>query len=102
MTMLPTRLKRKLKGVMLKWLPGMLTCVQFEDFLIEYMEGDLPQRQRTVFEFHIRICRECREYMAAYKRTVEVAGRAYDDGSAPVPDEVPEDLVTAILAARRG
>lgn len=102
MTMVATRLKQKLKGAMLKWLPGMLTCVQFEDFLIEYMEGDMAQRQRTVFEFHIRICRECRDYMAAYKRTIEVAGRAYDNAASPVPDEVPEDLVKAILAARRG
>lgn len=85
---------------MLKWMPGMLTCVEFENFLIDYMEGDLPARQRRVFEFHMKICRECREYLAAYRRTIEVAGRAYEDGAAPVPDEVPEDLVRAILDAR--
>ena len=101
MTNLGSRLMRTMKGAMLNWMPGMLTCVEFEDFLIDYMAGDLPAGQRRVFEFHIRICRECREYLAAYRRTIEVAGRAYQDETAPVPDEVPEDLVQAIVAARR-
>jgi len=92
---------RKIKGAMLKWLPGMLTCMEFEEFLIGYMEGDISPAQRRVFEVHIKICRECREYMAAYKRTIEITGRAYQDGSAPVPQDVPEDLVQAISDARR-
>ena len=100
MTDLTSRLMRKMKGVMMNFVPGMITCVEFENFLIDYMEGDLPARQRRVFEFHLKVCRECREYLVAYKRTIEIAGRAYEDGAAPVPDEVPEDLVRAILAAR--
>ncbi len=100
MTSLGSRFMRKMKGAMLSWMPGMLTCMEFEIFLIDYMEGTLPAGQRRVFEFHIKICRECREYLAAYRYTIELAGRAYDDGSAPLPDEVPEDLVKAILAAR--
>ncbi len=100
MTVLGSRIMRKMRGAMQKWMPGMLTCVQFEDFLIDYLEGDLPVGQRRVFEFHMKVCRECREYMAAYRRTIEIAGRAYEDGSAPVPDAVPEDLVRAILDAR--
>lgn len=101
MTSHKTGFMHKIKGAMLKWLPGMLTCMEFEDFLIGYMEGDLSLAQRRVFEIHIKICRECREYMAAYRRTIEIAGRAYQDGAAPVPQDVPEDLVQAILEARR-
>ncbi len=100
MTGLGSRMMRKIKGPMLKWMPGMMTCVEFEDFLIDYMEGDLPAKQRRIFEIHIKICRECREYLAAYRRTIEIAGRAYEGDAAPLPDEVPEDLVQAILAAR--
>jgi anti-sigma factor RsiW len=100
MTSLRSRLMRKMKGTMMKWVPGMLNCMEFETFLIEYMEGDLPAGQRRVFEFHMVVCRECRDYLAAYRRTIEIAGRAYDDETAPVPSDVPEDLVRAILAAR--
>ena len=101
MTSIWTRMMRSMKGFMLNRIPGMITCVEFEDFMIAYMEGELPPAQRRVFEFHMKICRECRDYMAAYKRTIEVSGRAFKDQSAPVPPEIPEDLVQAILDARR-
>ena len=101
MTSIWIRMRRTVKGLMLNRMPGMITCMEFEDFMIGYMEGDLPASQRLVFEFHMKICRECRDYMAAYKRTIEVSGRAFEDQGAPVPPEVPEDLVQAILDARR-
>jgi len=60
----------------------------------------LPKLQRRVFEFHLKVCRECRDYLAAYRRTIEVSKRVFDDADVPVPDDVPEDLVRAILDAR--
>lgn len=99
---LMTNLKRKAKGLMLNHIPLMINCQEFENFVLEYLEGSLPSRQRRIFEFHIKICRECRDYLAAYKRTIEVSQRLFNDGDAPVPDSVPEDLIRAILDARNG
>lgn len=96
------RLWRTLKGAMLRNLPLMITCRQFEDFLHDYQEGSLTARQRRVFELHVAICRECRDYLAAYKETIALGKRAFDDPDAPLPDTVPEDLIEAVLAARRG
>lgn len=85
---------------MLNHMPLMINCREFEDFILAYLEGDLPDKQRFVFELHLKVCRECRDYLAAYKRTIEISKRAFEDEEAGVPDEVPEDLVKAILAAR--
>ena len=95
------RLWRRIKGLMLRKLPLMIDCAQFENFLIDYLEGDLTDRQRAVFEFHLKICRECRDYLAAYGRTIEVGKAAFADPSADLPDDVPEDLVKAVLEARK-
>ena len=86
------RMIRWMRGMMLRHMPLMITCRQFEDFILAYLEGDLPNRQQLVFELHLKLCRECRDYLAAYRRTIEI--------SKPVPDDVPEGLVKAILAAR--
>lgn len=95
-------LMRKIKGTMLKSMHGMITCREFEDFVLGYLDGELPTRQARIFEWHLRICRECREYLAAYRRTIElgeaVLGPAYD----AVPADVPEDLVRAVLDSREG
>ena len=53
------------------------------------------------FEWHMRICRECREYLAAYKRSLEIGKAALGPADGAVPDEVPEDLVRAILESRK-
>ena len=92
---------RLMRGLMLNHMPWMINCRQFEDFILAYLEGELTDKQRFVFELHLKVCRECRDYLAAYRRTVEVSRRAFDAPDAPVPEEVPEDLVKAVLAARR-
>ena len=95
------RFKRWLKGLMLRRVHYMITCREFENFVLRYLDGELSPRQRSIFEWHLRLCRECREYLDAYQRTVEIAKVALAPPEAPVPDDVPEDLVKAILDARK-
>ena len=93
---------RRMRGLMLRHMPSMITCREFEDFILAYLEGELPTRQRFVFELHTKVCRECRDYLGAYRRTVEISKRAFEQEDEPVSDKVPEDLIKAVLAAREG
>ena len=95
-------LKRRLKGLMFRRLHGMISCREFEEFILEYIEGGLPQRQRKIFEWHLRICRECRDYLAAYRRSIEIGSAILAEPHDLPPDDVPEDLIAAIIAARKG
>lgn len=94
------RMRRFLKGMMMRHMPDMITCVEFEEFILSYLDHTLPEAQRRRFERHIRFCRECRDYLAAYRRTVELEKAVFADQGAQVPGDVPEDLVTAILKVR--
>lgn len=76
-----------------------LTCKEFIDFLGEFREGSLPRLQRARFEAHLRACPDCRAYLASYARAVELGGWVCA-GEEPLPEDVPADLVAAILAAR--
>lgn len=89
-----------MKGMMLRHMPMMISCREFENFILAYLEGELPARQLRTFELHIRICRECRDYLAAYRLSTELARRAFEDPDQPLPEDVPDDLVKAILAAK--
>ena len=88
---------RRAKGAMMARLPLMITCEQFEAFIADYLDDVLPERQRRLFEFHIRTCRECREYLAAYERS-----RSITRASMTTLDEVPADLLSAIVSALDG
>ena len=57
--------------------------------------------QRWLFAEHLEICENCRRYLSGYTETITLGRHAFDDDSAPLPREVPDDLIRAVLAARR-
>ena len=99
MTQSQPKLMRRIHGMMFK-LPLMITCEAFEDFILAYLEDELTGRQKFVFEMHLKLCRECREYLAAYRASMELAKQSSVPNSGDLPQEVPEDLVAPVMAAR--
>jgi len=91
---------RWLKGQMLSRMQGMITCKEFENFVLSYLDGELSPTQSRVFRMHLLLCRECRDYLCAYERSVELSKLLLQEPRKPVLDEVPEDLIKAVLAAK--
>jgi anti-sigma factor RsiW len=78
-----------------------MTCRELVEFLSDYLSHDLLGVERDAFEQHLRACAACARYLDGFAATVDLAREAFDDPEAPVPSEVPEELVSAILNARR-
>ena len=66
---------------------------------MSYLDGSLDKDSRQEFEGHIEACEACREYLVAYRETIVLGRRAYDDLD-EIPAAVPEDLVLAVLKVR--
>jgi anti-sigma factor RsiW len=75
-------------------------CREFVEFLMEYLDGALAEQERSVFEGHIEDCPACVNYLESYRETVRL-GNSVCTPDAEVPADVPEELVQAILSARR-
>lgn len=90
----------RMEHLMLKATPGLITCAEAEAFLDDYLDGRLPDQVRRRFERHIAMCRPCRSYLDAYRRSLSLtkATAAKDEAAT----KMPEDLLQAILAAREG
>ena len=78
-----------------------MTCKDFIEFLIDYVEGGLPNVQQVLFEEHLKVCSSCVAYLSNYRDVVELSKAALCGPDSPVPEDVPEDLVAAVLAARK-
>jgi anti-sigma factor RsiW len=78
----------------------MMTCREFAEFLGDYLSGDLSVDVRSSFDRHLALCVNCQRYLAHYRETAVLGRAAFDDVSAAVPPDVPEDLIAAIVAAR--
>jgi anti-sigma factor RsiW len=77
-----------------------LTCREINDFLLDYISGDLTVDQVAQFERHLAVCPACVDYIRSYKDTIRFGRTAFDDVTDEQLADVPEELVQAILAAR--
>ena len=78
-----------------------MTCREFVEFLMEYLDGILSPDQREVFDAHMNECPDCVTYLDTYRVTVDLGKVVCENLDGPIAEDVPEGLVTAILAARR-
>ena len=74
-----------------------MTCQQLIDFIGRYHETDLSLDERDEFEEHLAACPSCAAYLKTYEQTILLTKASADE---PVPRDVPESLVKAILAAQ--
>lgn len=77
-----------------------MTCREFADFLADYLSGELAPEARAGFDRHLAVCPACQAYLKDYEATIRLGRAAFAEPDAPVPDAVPQRLVSAILAAR--
>jgi anti-sigma factor RsiW len=78
-----------------------LTCRELVDFLMAYLDDEISEPVRRAFDAHLAVCKDCVRYLRSYEATVRLGRRAFEAPEAPVPDDVPEELVAAILSSRR-
>jgi anti-sigma factor RsiW len=78
-----------------------MTCRELVEFLMDYLDGQLSEPERQCFEEHLAECRDCVAYLATYQEAIRLSKEACMAGDDTLPPDVPEDLVRAVLAARR-
>jgi len=81
---------------MIRWI----TCRDFTDFMDDYLEGRLQGTALAEFNNHLAGCPPCVAYMHSYRTSMALAKEALGAPEDPVPGDVPEGLVKAILGAR--
>lgn len=76
-----------------------MTCREFIEFLLDYVQGNLPPEAQARFDEHLTICPDCVNYLASYRTTADLERLASAEEN--LPAGVPEELIQAILAARQ-
>ena len=75
-----------------------MKCRECDEFLVDYVAGELPADVLATFELHVSRCRNCRIYLEQYRATIKAGRTACDAAKAGL--QIPEELIAAILAAR--
>ena len=77
-----------------------ITCRELDSFLADYVAGDLQPGDRALFEEHLALCPTCVRYVEQYRHTIALGRAAFREPDVPPPDDVPPELIEAIVAAR--
>jgi len=78
----------------------LLTCQELLDYLSDYVEGRLPAAEHARMDEHLAVCPECVDYLHSFQATLAACRSLRSADPAQLPD-MPEELVQAILAARK-
>ncbi len=78
-----------------------MTCREFAEFLDSYLERSLSGAELAEFERHLVVCKACTAYLDTYRKTIELGRAAFAESKEALPPQVPDELIRAILAARR-
>jgi predicted anti-sigma-YlaC factor YlaD len=60
-----------------------LVCQQAVELVTDYLEGALSRRDRRRFEFHIRNCPNCTNYLEQIRITIHITGTIKPDELSP-------------------
>jgi anti-sigma factor RsiW len=77
-----------------------MTCRELIEFLMAYLDHELPPQQRAAFEAHLIECDDCVAYLDTYKETMRLGKSAFLDEECDAENQVPEELIAAVIAAR--
>ena len=75
-----------------------MKCRECDEFLVDYVAGELGSDVLATFELHLARCRNCRTYLEQYRATIQAGKSACDAAKQRL--KMPEEFIQAILAAR--
>lgn len=81
-------------------VPGNLTCRQVEQFLMDYLEGNVTLWTWCKFRYHLFICEDCRRYLQDYRNAVALDRRIFENPDDEAAGIVPDEILEAILKVR--
>lgn len=97
-----SKLKQKLGGKLLQYGPGLITCRQFDEFLADYLDGGLTDRQKKIFDGHMALCPMCGAHFGTYMATFKMTQQAFGPSNDFIPEHVPEELTLAVINSING
>ncbi|HSR50583.1 MAG TPA: zf-HC2 domain-containing protein [Acidobacteriota bacterium] len=73
-----------------------LTCREAIDFLIDYVQGEMPPKQAEVFEEHLDRCPPCQAYLETYREAVRMGKEVCKEDRQPIDPHLAQAILDAI------
>ena len=78
-----------------------MTCRECSEFLSDYLDGELATAVSASFDQHLSRCPNCVTYLEQFSATIRAGRLAFADDESAGECPLPEEMIRAILEARR-
>lgn len=78
-----------------------INCESFDTFIVDFLDDNLQKNQKLIFTKHLNECPACKKYLENYKKSVQLSQSVFLSKHQADKQEIPEELVQAILAAKK-
>jgi anti-sigma factor RsiW len=78
-----------------------MSCEEVVDSLSDYVEGRMSAGEHARMEEHLAVCSPCAKYLKRFEATLAACRSLRSAEFASQLPEMPEELMQAILAARK-
>ncbi|MCH7518860.1 MAG: zf-HC2 domain-containing protein [Candidatus Dadabacteria bacterium] len=89
-------MSKSIRSLLFK-IPYMLNCREFEEFIDDYIDGKLLSSVSRKVYLHLLACWDCKSYIRAYKRSIEMSKAFCDKLDSEVLEDVPDELISIVL-----
>jgi anti-sigma factor RsiW len=72
-----------------------LSCREVVELVTDYLEDDMADERRDLFERHLAICGACQRYLEQMRTTIGLTGMLREE-------DVPPEVMGELVAAFRG
>jgi anti-sigma factor RsiW len=72
-----------------------MTCQELVELITEYLDGTLPESDRSRFDAHVRTCSGCEAYIEQMRMTIGMLGKLSEES---VSAEARRDLLATFRA----
>lgn len=78
-----------------------INCESFDTFIVDFLDGNLQEDQKLIFTKHLNECPPCKKYLKDYQKSIQLSQAVFSAEQEVDKQEMPEELVQAILAAKQ-
>ena len=76
-----------------------MNCKELVELVTDYLEGALPDSEKTRFHAHLEICPGCTDYLEQLRLTLRISGRLEEESVEP---EARDQLLKAFRDWKKG
>ena len=70
-----------------------MNCLDYVDLISDYIENDLPEEEKSLFEEHFSGCEDCKSFLRSFQSSLEVVEYLKNEPCPPIVEQKLQQMI---------